>query len=105
MSTLQLDVLDHDPTAKAATLRTAYGCFPSGVIAICALQDREPIGITASSFLAVSMEPPDAATARPSDNSGAGSQTNPDAAATPLGYITPPLAGSSWRTSRTMPTS
>ena len=61
MNTLQLDVLDSDPTARTAALRTAYGCFPSGVTAICALRDRQPVGIAASSFVAVSMEPPLAA--------------------------------------------
>lgn len=40
------------------TLRRAYGTFPSGVIAVCALVDGVPRGIAASSFTAVSMEPP-----------------------------------------------
>lgn len=39
-------------------LRAAYGCFPSGVTAICALVDGVPVGMAASSFTSVSMEPP-----------------------------------------------
>ncbi|MFK4548140.1 flavin reductase (DIM6/NTAB) family NADH-FMN oxidoreductase RutF [Streptomyces tendae] len=46
-----------DPTETSA-LRQAYGTFPSGVIAICALRDGAPVGIVASSFVAVSMDPP-----------------------------------------------
>lgn len=47
---------------KAATgdpgrLREAYGCFPSGVTAVCALDNDEPVGIAASSFTSVSVEP------------------------------------------------
>lgn len=44
--------------ADAATLRRAYGAFPSGVIAVCALVDGVPVGIAASSFTSVSMDPP-----------------------------------------------
>jgi flavin reductase (DIM6/NTAB) family NADH-FMN oxidoreductase RutF len=40
------------------TLRNAFGCFPSGVTAICAMIDGEPVGMAASSFTAVSLEPP-----------------------------------------------
>lgn len=44
-----------DPTA----LRRAYGCFPSGVVAMCALGDGgEPIGMAVSSFTSVSLDPP-----------------------------------------------
>jgi flavin reductase (DIM6/NTAB) family NADH-FMN oxidoreductase RutF len=41
----------------AAQLRRAYGCFPSGVTAICALEGDDPVGIAASSFTSVSVEP------------------------------------------------
>lgn len=44
-------------TGDAAQLRRAYGCFPSGVTAICALDDGEPVGIAASSFTSVSLDP------------------------------------------------
>jgi flavin reductase (DIM6/NTAB) family NADH-FMN oxidoreductase RutF len=39
-------------------LRRAFGCFPTGVIAICALVDDRPVGMTASSFNSVSLKPP-----------------------------------------------
>ena len=39
-------------------LRHAYGRFPSGVTAACALIDSAPIGMTASSFTSVSLDPP-----------------------------------------------
>lgn len=42
----------------AESLRRAYGCFPSGVSAICAMVDGSPIGMAASSFTAVSLDPP-----------------------------------------------
>jgi len=42
----------------ALELRAAYGCFPSGVTAICALIDGEPLGLVASSFTTVSLDPP-----------------------------------------------
>jgi flavin reductase (DIM6/NTAB) family NADH-FMN oxidoreductase RutF len=39
-------------------LRQVFGTFPSGVIAIAALIDDRPVGIAASSFTPVSLEPP-----------------------------------------------
>lgn len=39
-------------------LRQAFGAFPSGVAAICARVDRVPVGMAASSFTSVSVEPP-----------------------------------------------
>jgi flavin reductase (DIM6/NTAB) family NADH-FMN oxidoreductase RutF len=39
-------------------LRHAYGMFPSGVTAVCALIDAAPVGFAASSFTSVSLEPP-----------------------------------------------
>ena len=39
-------------------LREAFGCFPSGVAAICALVDGRPVGMAASSFTSVSVDPP-----------------------------------------------
>jgi flavin reductase (DIM6/NTAB) family NADH-FMN oxidoreductase RutF len=42
-----------------AELRRAYGCFPSGVTALCALDaDGRPTGMAASSFTSVSLDPP-----------------------------------------------
>jgi len=43
-----------DPTR----LRAAYGSFPSGVTAMCALVDGRPVGMAASSFTSVSLAPP-----------------------------------------------
>lgn len=47
------------PCETVATdhLREAFGTFPSGVVAVAALVDGAPVGLTASSFVAVSLEP------------------------------------------------
>lgn len=45
---------DLDPAA----LRKAFGVFPSGVVAVAALVDGGPIGLAASSFTSVSIDPP-----------------------------------------------
>lgn len=39
-------------------LRRVFGCFPSGVIAVCAVVDDVPVGMAASSFSPVSLDPP-----------------------------------------------
>jgi flavin reductase (DIM6/NTAB) family NADH-FMN oxidoreductase RutF len=39
-------------------LRTVFAAFPTGVTAIAALVDGEPVGIAASSFTSVSLDPP-----------------------------------------------
>lgn len=39
-------------------LRTAFGTFPSGVVAVAAKVDGSLIGLTASSFTSVSLDPP-----------------------------------------------
>lgn len=41
-----------------AVLRQAFGCFPSGVTAFCGLVDGVPVGMAASSFTSVSLDPP-----------------------------------------------
>ncbi|CAM5665266.1 putative Flavin-dependent monooxygenase, reductase subunit HsaB [Streptomyces afghaniensis 772] len=41
-----------------AELRQAFGCFPSGVTALCALDSGAPVGMAASTFTPVSLEPP-----------------------------------------------
>lgn len=43
-----------DPT----TLRRALACFPSGITAVCALNDGSPVGMAANSFSSVSLQPP-----------------------------------------------
>jgi flavin reductase (DIM6/NTAB) family NADH-FMN oxidoreductase RutF len=42
----------------AEVLRQTFSCFPSGVTALCALVDGEPVGMAASSFTSVSLDPP-----------------------------------------------
>lgn len=42
----------------ATELRRAYSCFPSGVVAVCAMVDELPVGMAASSFTTVSLDPP-----------------------------------------------
>jgi flavin reductase (DIM6/NTAB) family NADH-FMN oxidoreductase RutF len=39
-------------------LRRVFGCFPSGVTAVCALVDGAPVGMAASTFVPVSLDPP-----------------------------------------------
>jgi flavin reductase (DIM6/NTAB) family NADH-FMN oxidoreductase RutF len=51
---ISMDPVSEDPAA----LRQAYGCFPSGVTAVCAMLDGEPIGMAASAFTSVSLDPP-----------------------------------------------
>jgi flavin reductase (DIM6/NTAB) family NADH-FMN oxidoreductase RutF len=38
-------------------LRQAFGCFPSGVAAVCALESGNPVGMAASTFTPVSLSP------------------------------------------------
>lgn len=42
----------------AGTLRRAFGAYPTGVVAICALRGTEPVGFAASSFVSISLQPP-----------------------------------------------
>ncbi|GAA1934378.1 flavin reductase family protein [Kitasatospora viridis] len=47
------------PTLGPAELRHAFGTFPTGVTAVAALaDDGTPIGLAASSFTSVSLDPP-----------------------------------------------
>ena len=39
-------------------LRQLYGRYPTGVTTVCAMSDGRPVGLTASSFVAVSLHPP-----------------------------------------------
>lgn len=43
---------------EPTVLRRAFGAFPSGVVALCAVVDGSPQGMVASSFVTVSLEPP-----------------------------------------------
>ena len=47
-----------DAHLDQATLRQAYGTFPTGVVAIAAVVDDVPTGLAASSFVPVSIDPP-----------------------------------------------
>lgn len=42
----------------AAKLRRVFGAFPSGVTALASLWDGAPMGLAASSFTSVSLDPP-----------------------------------------------
>jgi flavin reductase (DIM6/NTAB) family NADH-FMN oxidoreductase RutF len=46
------------PVTTGEQLRQAFGCFPSGVTAVCAELDGTPVGLAASSFTPVSLDPP-----------------------------------------------
>jgi flavin reductase (DIM6/NTAB) family NADH-FMN oxidoreductase RutF len=46
------------PVTDSRELRNAFGCFPTGVTAVCALIDDQPVGMAASSFTCVSLDPP-----------------------------------------------
>ena len=46
------------PTTDPAALRQAFGCFPSGVAAVCAEAEGGPVGMAVSSFTSVSIDPP-----------------------------------------------
>ncbi|RDH80057.1 flavin reductase [Mycolicibacterium moriokaense] len=46
------------PHLDDTELRRVFGCFPSGVIAVCATVGGDPVGMAASSFTSVSMAPP-----------------------------------------------
>jgi flavin reductase (DIM6/NTAB) family NADH-FMN oxidoreductase RutF len=43
---------------RPAELRKVFGTFPTGVTAVAALVDGRPVGLAASSFTSVSLDPP-----------------------------------------------
>ncbi|MFI6157930.1 flavin reductase family protein [Kitasatospora sp. NPDC051170] len=45
-------------TLDATVLRRTFGCFPSGVTAVCAMAADGPVGMAVSSFIPVSLDPP-----------------------------------------------
>jgi flavin reductase (DIM6/NTAB) family NADH-FMN oxidoreductase RutF len=53
-----LPLPSNSATLDSGTLRRAYSCFPSGVVSICALDGDQPVGLVASTFTAVSIDPP-----------------------------------------------
>ncbi|MGB3696725.1 MAG: flavin reductase family protein [Gordonia sp. (in: high G+C Gram-positive bacteria)] len=48
------------PVTDSAALKRAFSCFPSGVVAVCRRADdgSAPIGMSASAFTTVSLDPP-----------------------------------------------
>jgi flavin reductase (DIM6/NTAB) family NADH-FMN oxidoreductase RutF len=46
------------PVLGQAELRRVFGAFPTGVTAVAGLADGSPLGIAASSFTSVSLDPP-----------------------------------------------
>jgi flavin reductase (DIM6/NTAB) family NADH-FMN oxidoreductase RutF len=46
------------PPTDPQELRRVFGCFPSGVTAVCAMVDGIPVGMPASTFVGVSLDPP-----------------------------------------------
>jgi flavin reductase (DIM6/NTAB) family NADH-FMN oxidoreductase RutF len=46
------------PVPGQAELRRVFGAFPTGVTAVAGLADGSPLGIAASSFTSVSLDPP-----------------------------------------------
>src|SRR5690349_5371598 len=55
MSATQFEIAD---SSSPLELRGAFACFPSGVTGVCALIDDVPVGMAASSFVPVSLDPP-----------------------------------------------
>jgi flavin reductase (DIM6/NTAB) family NADH-FMN oxidoreductase RutF len=43
---------------SSAELRRVFGAFPTGVTAVAAIVDDRPVGLAASSFTSVSLDPP-----------------------------------------------
>ena len=46
------------PVREPGELRRVFATFPSGVIAVCGVGDHGPVGMAASSFSSVSLDPP-----------------------------------------------
>jgi flavin reductase (DIM6/NTAB) family NADH-FMN oxidoreductase RutF len=50
--------VDPPPALDGADLRRVFGCFPTGVTAVCAQVDGVLVGMAASAFTPVSIDPP-----------------------------------------------
>src|SRR5690349_20004742 len=50
--------IELEQTVDTSDLRRVFGALPSGVVAVCALVDGEPVGTIYSSFPSVSLDPP-----------------------------------------------
>jgi len=53
-----LSTLTTNQDLDPAALRQAFGIFPTGVVAVAAVVDGCPVGLAASSFTSVSLDPP-----------------------------------------------
>lgn len=53
-----MTVLATNQDLDPAALREAFGVFPTGVVALAAEVDGRPVGLAASSFTSVSLDPP-----------------------------------------------
>lgn len=42
----------------SAVLRQAFSLFPTGVVAVCAMHESQPVGMAVNSFFSLSLEPP-----------------------------------------------
>lgn len=47
-----------EPTFDSRYFRQVLGYFPTGVVAVSAMDDGEPVGLAVASFTSVSLEPP-----------------------------------------------
>lgn len=47
-----------DELPEALAFRRSLGAFPTGVVAVCALVDDEPVGMSMNSFTSISLDPP-----------------------------------------------
>lgn len=51
------EVLDKEYVAPQVALRKAFSMFPTGVVAVCALEEGLPVGMAVNSFSSVSLDP------------------------------------------------
>lgn len=58
LSTTDLSAVVTDGSVDTVELRRAFGRFPSGVVALAALSEDGPVGMSASSFCPASLDPP-----------------------------------------------
>lgn len=47
-----------NPALAHQALRRAFSMFPTGVVAVCGLEDGTPVGMAVNSFSSVSLDPP-----------------------------------------------
>ncbi|GHA09996.1 oxidoreductase [Devosia pacifica] len=59
MTLVQADRLG--AASSPETLRRAFSLYPTGVTAVCAMVDGEPVGMAINSFTSISLDPPLAA--------------------------------------------